>query len=501
MHQGTLLMSTSRRQADLNVRLPDIIDPESSNVDGFAARDLDGNAVIKATPDEFAAAGIKTRPGGPDGTLNLDDDDGYVWFRLGPNELQHAVTDGMRADLDRGGLRGGTAIGSILAELPQIIVYGQSLGRGSEGTPALSTTPLPYAKMFVGGARWYDANNDLDDPANYASLVDLQEQDNGVAGETICTASAMMIAQLLLDEDDIDLSASDQELFYVNPSRSGRTVAELSSSPYIDDLYRQMDEGRDRADELDKSFAVSAMTFIQGEADYFYDTDPDVWDDSVRALRRAAQAHVLEATGVDRTLPLFLCQTASHIHYGHSTPGIALKQLAFADERPFVFVTPKHFMPYADEQHLNNIGYKWLGGYYGLAFKRLLFDGIKVQPLMPVEIERIGKRVYLRFDTPLVFDTTTIAADPDGFYGFRLADAAGDALALDSVTLIREDKVICITADADIPAYSYVRYAWEGPGTTGVGNVRDTQGDTIVFDPASFNKPLHRWLPIFERML
>lgn len=496
-------MSTSRRQADLNVRLPDIIDPDAT-LEGFAAGDPDGNAVAKFLPDEFSAPGIKTRLGGPDGTVTEVDADGYALLHYGVTAFRHLVTDALRADLDRAGFRGGSAERfRALCDLIMILIYGQSLARGSGGTPAMSTSPLAYAWMFIGGARPYDANNDLDDPDNYASLTALLEQDNDVAGETIASACAMMIKQLLLDEQGIDLEeAGQQQLLFSNMARSGQTVESLSGSPHIDRFNLQMDYGQERADGLSKSFGVAAMTWIQGEADYNADTLPSVWKESVRLLRRTAQAHALQATGAARLLPMFLCQTASHLHYGRTTPGIALAQLELAAELPFVFVTPKYFMPYSDEQHGTNVFYKWLGAYYGLAIYRALFCGIKVQPLVPVQVERAGKCVFLRYDSELVIDTTTVAADAAGFYGFRLADPLGDPLSIDSVDLIRDARVIRITADATIPDFARVQYAWEGPDDTiGIGNVRDTQGDAIVFDPSDFNKPLHRWHPIYERVL
>ena len=45
-----------------------------------------------------------------------------------------------------------------------------------------------------------------------------------------------------------------------------------------------------------------------------------------------------------------------------------------------------------------------------------------------------------------------------------------------------------------------LRYGFAATGVGG-GNLRDSQGDLIVFDPGGLNHPMHNWCALFEKVL
>ncbi|MET7247946.1 hypothetical protein ABZT49_31800 [Methylobacterium sp. EM32] len=195
---------------------------------------------------------------------------------------------------------------------------------------------------------------------------------------------------------------------------------------------------------------------------------------------------------------MFLCQTSTHLLYGRDRPEIALAQLALALEAEYCFVTPKHFLVYgSDNLHLTNISSKLLGAYYGIAIKRALFDGVKIKPLVPEASEINGTTVLLHFPSAvgsLVLDTTT-CPNP-GNYGFTAVDPNGGAITINSVGLVGQ-RTIALRTSGAVPG-SNIRAGWIGDGARGICNLRDKQGDKIVFDPTGINKRMDRWASILE---
>jgi hypothetical protein len=113
-----------------------------------------------------------------------------------------------------------------------------------------------------------------------------------------------------------------------------------------------------------------------------------------------------------------------------------------------------------------------------------------------------GSTVSAKFRVPkppLVLDT--IHVTNPGQYGFSLVTATGIEIGLRSVSVSSADTVT-IVARRPVPVGAKLRYAFKG-GVSGSktgprGNLRDSQGDTLVFDPTGINKRMDNWCVIFE---
>lgn len=400
-----------------------------------------------------------------------------------------------------------------------VLSYGQSLSTGTQADPPVSTTQ-PYSNLrFIGGVRPQDNGQAsfLDgNPGSaatwYASLVPLVEtsyewQEFDYLGETPCAGATNMAVQLIADEEGIAHNAHAYQFLGSAPGQGGLTVAQLSygTAPYLR-LVEHVTYGLTRATALSKTYAAQVVNWMQGESDYLAGTTRSAWAASVATLISDANTSIKAVTGQSQDVHFIASQTSSHPSTGVATPTIALAHGDLADVNPLFHVAmPMYQFDYAGQYHLTAASSRWAGAYLGLAYKRIVIDGLTWKPLQPISFVKQGDLLTVRFNVPLgvlTFDTTWVTAIAN--YGFQLVDSGGNPLTIDSVAITDTDKVL-ITAAASIPSGAVLRYGWDyttalSPGRTAGarGNLRDTQGDTIVFDPAGANKPMHNWCVIFE---
>ena len=182
-------------------------------------------------------------------------------------------------------------------------------------------------------------------------------------------------------------------------------------------------------------------------------------------------------------------------------PDQALAQLDLAQKNSkFVLVTPTYHLPhFTDNVHLTATGYKWLGAYFGRAYKQLM-DGKRPKWLDARSATRRGAVIRVRFDVPclpLVLDTTTLAVTTS--HGFRVLDGAATA-PISSISIDGADVVITLAA---VPAGAVtVRCGLDylGAGLTITGgastNLRDSTPDTISISGTSY--PLYHVATHFQ---
>jgi len=384
--------------------------------------------------------------------------------------------------------------------------YGQSLIVG-QANPLISTTPAYDNLMFEYGMRpQYDYP---DDAANwYDSLVPAVEAQGpapwGSLKETPMRGTGDGIKELMLSEDGRAYTDHDYKILLSAPGYGATTLAQLSKGTvHFTRLVAQAAAGRARANELGETFAVQAVLWVQGETDYQSSTTPEDYTFGLNKMVADIQSDIPAATGQSKRVAMIGGQVASHIHGSwHDTPTIAIAQFDVSQSNPDFFIACAMYQfPYQDGFHLTGVGSRWLGGYMGLAYKRIVIDGKDWKPLHPIATVRQGAIAEVRFHVPqgrLVFDTVTVPDQPSK--GFQLVDAAGSPLTISSVEIVDYERVRII-ATAPIPAGAKLRYAWQGDVAKGLGNLRDTQGNTIIFDPTGINKPLHNWSMIFEETL
>lgn len=401
-----------------------------------------------------------------------------------------------------------TTVITALAEVLHFAIYGQSLSLGYNSKPALSTVPIPYALTFPPGVRPYD--NSSDPTVIYSGLVPLYERTTAVddgaitgggGGQTIAYSAAQMVAQLLLEEDGVDLLGANQKLLFSASGQVGTQFAGINKdTPPYARLKNDITYGASVSAGVGLTYAALATLLLEGESDYAIGTTYAGFMSLSRQFRLDLEAHVKSLVGIERNMALISYQTSTHLKYSRATPDIALAQLALTDSDVdyHAMAAPTYFLPYySDNVHLSNLGELILGAYFGVAMKRWFFDGVKPQPIKPLRTHRLNARnIVVEFSvpsgTPLTFDTERFN---QAAKGFTLAAADGSAIAVASVALVGTNKVR-ITSATDIPVGAEWRYAWVGNANMGYGCVRDQQGASMIYDRGGRNIPLHNWLPI-----
>jgi hypothetical protein len=393
----------------------------------------------------------------------------------------------------------------IYSDLLALISYGQSLSIGAEGFPAITTTQRFDSLRFNVGIRPEMGGLSVED--SHATLVALTENVNANYGETPCSGAAECVIELLVAEDGRTYGNKGFKFLAAANGRGGTSIAGLSpDGEYYQRIVDSLDYGAQRADELGLAFDLPAVLWTQGEADDNGSTTIENYLASLSALRAQIDIDAATYTGLTYQRGMIGYQVSSHNYYDEQDPKIALAHLAAHKAKDGFFIaTPSYIFDYAvDGLHLTAESYKWMGAYYGLAYKRVFFDRVGWECLRPLSWVIQGKYVIAKFatDTQLVLDTTLVSAADD--YGFDAVDEVGDPLAISSVSVVGNDKVK-FTFATDFPSGGHIRAGFNGtpgnlsgPVTGARTNLRDSLGDSIIFDTAGINKPLHRWCVFFD---
>lgn len=486
------------------------LDPlQRKNSSVFAVEDIDGNLGVNIqTPfdvDKFGGIGttaMRQAASPSKWAWGVADKDGNII--LGVNYSGQLVADLSLAPT--GGYKTG---GTYDYEVNHFFGYGQSLSVG-QATPAISTTQKYDNVMFTRGMRPqydYPAESDSQWYAAFVPSVEAQSPTTATLAETPMTGAGDMIKERILAEDGLSYSSMKYQIALSTPGYGGQTISQLSKgSSHYARLLNQATYGRNIANSAAKSYAVQAVAWTQGESDYVSNTPRSTYTAALNTLVSDINTDIKAITGQIKNIPFISYQVASHKVYGQTTPSIALAHVDTADANPLVYIaTPMYHFDYAGDSdaHLTSVSSRWLGAYYGLAYKRIIIDGKSWKPLKPLSSVTQGTVLVVKFNVPsgrLEFDTTNVTQNTN--YGFELVDSIGNALAISSVSIMGPDTVK-IVAGATIPFGAKLRYAWTGSGNVGAtkgprGNLRDTQGNYIVFDPNGLNKPMHNWCVIFE---
>lgn len=378
-----------------------------------------------------------------------------------------------------------------------MLFYGQSLSVGAQGTPVISIAQ-PYSNLtFHGGPRGWDGT--AQDLGSFKPLVEDSVNpapDVGTnRGETPCSGAANFATTLAAVENG--QAPTDHVILASTAGHGGWTIAQLKkgTSWYTDYFLGHVNAAK----AINSDYAVHTVDWVQGENDSGGGTTFAAYRGDLEQLQVDAEADIKAITG--QTSPVFfLTYQTRALQTANPDPALAQLDLAQKNDR-FFMVTPIYHMPRdGDGTHLTATGYKWLGAYFGRAYKQLVIDGIKPRWLNPVSATRRGTEVRIRFDVPvgpMVLDTANIAAATD--YGFAIQDTVG-AVGIEAVAIDGSDVVI--TLDAAPTGDSTVRYALDylGAGLSisngASGNLRDSAPESISVSGAEL--PLHNLAPAFS---
>lgn len=444
-------------------------------------------ALVAYAPPGYAYAWLDDLDNAP---VGIKSDGTLAAVRMEATYLNGVAVAGIIA----GGGGGGAAVyrRRYGAEIEMVLSYGQSLSVGADAIPPITTTQRFDNLKFAGGVRSADSGTP------YTSLVPLTETTASALGETPVAGATDIIKERVLAEDGLAYTDHTYQLLGSAPGAGGAAISALVSgtAPFIR-FVADVQAGYDLAQAAGKSFKAGAFFWTQGESDYIQNTPKATYKAAIVQLRNDLEDAVQSITAQTEPLVCISYQTQAHVAYGYTgNPYIAVAQLEVSKESPHHYVAcPLYWSP--STIHQTAINSKRLGAYYGLCYKRVVIDGEDWMPLMPVQVDRQGKIITARFHVPrgeLVLDTTLLTLKTA--YGFSVATSGGLAVTIDSVSVIGPDTVKIVTA-TDAGASSRLRYGFGANG----GNLRDSQGDTVIFDGGGLNYPMHNWCVIFDELM
>jgi len=385
--------------------------------------------------------------------------------------------------------------GFVRRDINHVLVTGQSLAVGVSGAPPLSLTQPFGNLMFNTGVM--AGGEDLE------SFVPLVEGDfipgSKAVVETMSSAFANLVAEVAREDGE-----SHDILVSVHASGAKPYARLKKGTKAYDNGMAQVAAARDIAKKLGKSYVVRAVANVHGEADHAekstrYQLDLLEWqadyENDVKAL-----------TGQTEPVPMFHTQISSwtRMMKGTETSSIPAAQLAAHTQSngKIVLVGPKYHLAYSkDGVHLTSEGYRHMGEDYAKAYRRVVLEGKRWEPLRPLSVTRDGAVITLKLAVPvppIVLDTNLVS-DP-GSYGFEYTDASATSPSIVKVEVTGSDTV-AVTLSAPPTghdrhlryAFTGVRGARSGPQTGARGNLRDSDRT-----PSRSGHPLHNWCVHFD---
>ncbi|HHG0631372.1 TPA: sialate O-acetylesterase [Klebsiella pneumoniae] len=377
-----------------------------------------------------------------------------------------------------------------------ILAYGQSLSTGVRAQSVISLTQ-PYSNItFSSGVRG--------NGGDFSAIKPLIEDDakptpdgESSAAETVCSGTANYASLAMYRENSI--LPSDHVIFCSTAGHGAYTIAQLAKgSAWYNSQFLNHLNG---AKNLNHDIALHAIAWLQGETDS--NNTSYTKSAHLAALLKLQSDITTDAqavTGQDSPVMFLTYQHSSRVKTNDAVPLAILEACETSDY--FYFVAPTYAFPhYTDGLHLLAEGYKWIGAYYGRAYKQAVIDGIKPLAIMPKGATWHGNKITVRFDVPvppLVLDTTNLA--PTATHGFAVS-VGGIAQAITLVEVLNGDSVV-ITLSSALASAPQVRYAFDnlGAGLTiqngASGNLRDSCPDTCII--AGNEKPMFYLCPHFK---
>ncbi|MCC9662898.1 sialate O-acetylesterase [Pseudoalteromonas sp. MB41] len=410
--------------------------------------------------------------------------------------------------------------GNFESEMNGVASYGQSLSAGfTKGQAVISNVQHYDSLMFSGGVRAYDSGTDPS--VIYSSLLPLVESVSGNLGETPLSGMTQNIKELIAAENKINYTEQNYQLLASAAGESSKGLSQLSKgTAYYSRLMADIEYGRLRAGEQNKSYSFQSMIWMQGEADYSVEalSDKTAYKSNLAALVNDVIDDSMLITMQSTRPKIISYQVGSHLKYFKQNnisnaefAPIAQAQLELSVEHDdFILAMPMYQFDYlnsTNEVHLTSKDSKVAGAYLGVAYKREVIDGKKFVPLKPIAFNRSRKSINIKMHVPyppLVFDTDWVSQNQN--YGFRVFDNAGVQLSISNVEILNKD-IIKITMQNEMDdnpiTVDYALFSDNATGEVGRnegarGNVRDSQGSNLIFDENGLNQPLHNWLVMFS---
>lgn len=402
---------------------------------------------------------------------HIEDSDGNVAFGIrhdGLVDLTPGPTFRIRRTPERFG-------GVFQGQMIYINNAGQSLGLGAAPP---QTTEQEYDNMQV--------HTEWDPPFRPATTGFREKPTYGAMGA---------IKELIANENGIPLDEQDYRLFMGDTAVSNKDIDALSKGGETGAYEAALDQVKavkGYADVLGKDCLFAAVTWTQGEAGA--NEAAESYAAKLEKLIDDFNEDAKSLTGQKQDIILITYQTNSAINKGS-----ALGQWRASLEHPHIYMAcPTYFLNYpSDFQHIDGPSTKWLGGYYGIVYKRVVIDRKRWEPLQPSGVQAIGNTVVITFNKGgLVFDTDLMPQQTN--YGFSVVNESDQDQTISDVELLPGGRVR-LTLSAPPASGWRVQYGLKAitgkePFVGGGGNLRDRQGDFLTY----FGKPMHNWCILFD---
>lgn len=374
---------------------------------------------------------------------------------------------------------------------------GQSLSIGAEGIPVLSITQPHNNLTFVGGPR-----SQWDQLGAFMDLVEVQGI-NSNRGETPCSGAANYVIELAGKDAGLDMIAS-------TVGHGGYKIRQLNkNSQWYSLLINHTQAGAKLSAALNKTYSVGAMGWLQGESDQVGGYKPRLeYKNDLIQYQMDTEKDIKAITGQERDVPLISYQLSCYVAKKGNFRNVTLAQLDASEESDKIFIcSPTYPFPYhTDLVHLTNMGYLWIGHYFGKVYHEVVVEEKEWIPLSPKSIQVInnpwGENVIVEFhvpEPPLVLDTKGLPKAED--YGFVVEDELGEPGIL-SIDVISHTQVR-IVVDRKIHKNPRLRYALDhlGPGMNlnsgASGNLRDSDDRSFSFNGKKHH--LYNWCVAFDK--
>lgn len=431
--------------------------------------------------------------------LHAEDDYDLRMFSIEDGELKIDRVTAREVSASSITGRGATppATGTWIAEDMLFMGSGQSESLGQAAFPVISTTQPYESQMLSVGVR-VSGVSDFS-AATYAPLV---EADADPLGETPVAASLQFINELIEAENGIASSEHSLRMVGMTGGQGGTAIAGLASgtTPFTT-LVAAAARSAAISNTAQRSWACPAIHWSQGVADTIAGTTLATYRSALIQLREDYDAEMKTIKASNPDLQMFLYTDARAAILGDFSHTIARAQIEASDLDDNIHIAcPGYMFEYADNVHLSSASSKWLGAYYGLAFKRVVIDGLDWKPLRALSVTIDGYAAYIKFDVPVGRLRWNAQREDRGEdRGFRLRSTGGTGLSLSSTEIIAADTVKLVSVDP-IPAGAKVLY----PSVDGVdfagrwsgdrGSLTDCAGDYLPrFDPLGLNISMDNW--------
>ena len=339
-----------------------------------------------------------------------------------------------------------------------ILSEGQSLGKGIQSGLIISNSQKYNDKMFYGGCSIVTPTNlDFGQFSSYIPLIQkIATSPDGGVGEIPVQAATEIIHQLINDKN------GDMVFIGASNAVGGQTIDYLSTTAFDSYAAPCIDNALTLSNTQNSVVGLPAFFWTHGNANA--STNADLYKSKLISLR---QKYDLKAKTTFNQSEDVKCIAYQFTNSGNvSTNGVAkaIYNILKDNEPNFVIACPDYQLPYStDGVHLRAHGYKLLGAYYGIAYKKSVIDGEDFKPLYPISFMRQGNLIQIKFHVPhgnLVLDTNTEVIRVIQNYGFDVYDSTGTQITINEVKIVGKD-IVQISCGTAISSGCTVTYAWK----------------------------------------